>query len=301
LAAQPPYPSVMTELAGLLRGRVLVAHNAKFDWQFLAAESRRAQHELPVTRRLCTIDLTRRLDLPVARLSLDSVASYYGIARVRAHDAIDDMRVMSEVLLQLLIAAEQVDLALPFVSCDPTDARGAYPVRTIRRQCDWSYPGRWIPGERLVQGMKAAITGETRTPREMLAARAADVGLDVVNTVSGKTSVLVTNDPDLDTRKVRNARTHGVPIMSEATFTELLQDIGVGVAKPDREDAPARPASAPAAVEPVVETAEPVTSGAVVSAGRQPKRVTGGPLSGRCLLVLGGGARPGRTRTRAPF
>lgn len=110
LTAQPPYPSVMKELSDLLSGRLLVAHNARFDWRFLAAESRRAAHALPVTRRLCTIDLTRHLDLPVGRLSLDSVAAYYGITRARAHDAIDDMRVMSEVLLQLLIAAEQVDL-----------------------------------------------------------------------------------------------------------------------------------------------------------------------------------------------
>jgi DNA polymerase-3 subunit epsilon len=188
VARQPPSFSVMRELAGLVKDRVLVAHNAKFDWQFLAAESRRANHKLPVTRRLCTIDLTRQLDLPVSRLALDAVASYFGVARARAPDAIDDMRVMSEVLLQLLMAAEQVELALPLVACDPGDARSAYPARSPRRSCPWSYRGKWTRGSRLVQGMKVAITGETATPREMLTARAADVGLDVMNTVERQAS-----------------------------------------------------------------------------------------------------------------
>ncbi|GIJ44302.1 hypothetical protein Val02_11880 [Virgisporangium aliadipatigenens] len=65
LAEAPPYVSVADDLGRLLDGRVLVAHNATFDWRFLAAEALRANHELPVSRRLCTIALTRHLDLPV--------------------------------------------------------------------------------------------------------------------------------------------------------------------------------------------------------------------------------------------
>jgi DNA polymerase-3 subunit epsilon len=150
----------MAELGRLLSDRVLVAHNATFDWRFLAAESRRADHQLPVARRLCTVALTRHLDLPVASLSLASVASYYGITQGRAHDAIDDMRVMAEVLLRLLIAAEQVELPLPLITCDPADAVRAYPARSTRRTCRWTYPGKWAPGEQLIQGMKVAVTGD---------------------------------------------------------------------------------------------------------------------------------------------
>jgi DNA polymerase-3 subunit epsilon len=264
LATAPRYDSVVAELGGLLSNRVLVAHNAKFDWQFLAAESRRATHELPVTRRLCTIDLTRQLDLPVESLSLGSVASYYDIPQARAHDAIDDMRVMSEVLLKLLTAAEQVELALPLVGCDPADARGAYPVRSPRRVCGWAYAGRWAHGERLVRGMKVAITGETAALREVLAARATGAGLDVMNGVSSRTSLLVANEPELDTGKVRSAARHGVPVVDELTFIGLLADIAPGVASAE----PPVPAPAPAA-------------------GRS-RRTADGPLSGRCLLVLGG-------------
>jgi DNA polymerase III subunit epsilon len=289
VAKQPPYSSVMAELAGLLSGRVLVAHNARFDWRFLAAESRRANHELPVDRRLCTIDLTRQLDLPVARLSLDAVASYFGITRARAHDATDDMRVMSEVLLQLLTAAEQVELALPFVRCDPADSRGAYPMRITRRVCPWSYPGKWVPGDRLVQGMKVAITGATTVPRETLTERAVDAGLDVMNTVSGRTSVLVTNDPDLATGKIRNARKHGVPIVTEPAFADLLRNVVAGVAMPEPETVPASAPPAPSPVtEPVSDRPDTVAAATGVSAGRRYKPSASGPLSGRCLLVLGG-------------
>jgi DNA polymerase-3 subunit epsilon len=265
LADAPRYPAVVKELGSLLSNRVLVAHNAKFDWQFLAAESRRAVHELPVTRRLCTVDLTRQLDLPVSSLSLGSVASYYGIRQARAHDAIDDMRVMSEVLLKLLVAAEEVELALPLVGCDPADARGAYPVRHLRRACRWAYAGRWAPGSRLVQGMKVAITGETAALREVLAARATDAGLDVMNGVSGRTSLLVANDPELDTGKSRSAARHGVPVVDELAFLGLLSDIAPGVPAPEPE-APVPPAPAV----------------------RRSRRTVDGPLRGRCLLVLGG-------------
>jgi DNA polymerase III subunit epsilon len=274
LAKAPRYPSVVAELGNLLSNRVLVAHNAKFDWQFLAAESRRAARELPVTRRLCTIDLTRQLDLPVTSLSLGSVASYYGIPQARAHDAIDDMRVMSEVLLKLLTAAEQVELALPLIGCDPADARGAYPVRSPRQVCGWEYPGRWTRGERLVRGMKVAITGETAALREVLAERASDSGLDVMNGVSGRTSLLVANGPELDSDKARSAARHGVPIVDELAFIALLADIAPGVPRP-------------AAVE-AMPAAAAVAEAVPVPAARRPRRLVDGPLSGRCLLVLGG-------------
>ncbi|GAA1041700.1 hypothetical protein GCM10009557_66020 [Virgisporangium ochraceum] len=267
LAKAPRYPAVVAELGNLLSNRVLVAHNARFDWQFLAAESRRAVHELPVTSRLCTIDLTRQLDLPVPSLTLGSVASYYGIPRARAHDAVDDMRVMSEVLLKLLAAADEVELALPLVGCDPADARGAYPVRQPRRACRWVYAGRWSPGGRLVQGMKVAITGETAALREVLTTRATDAGLDVMNGVSGRTSLLVANDPELDTGKSRGAARHGVPVVDELTFIGLLADIAPG--------------------EPVAEPEPPAQRADPAPAPRRAVKVTG-PLSGRCLLVLGG-------------
>ena len=60
LAGQPQYQDIAPTLATLLRGRILVGHNAAFDYAFLAAEVRRSHTALPVTSVLCTIELTKR-------------------------------------------------------------------------------------------------------------------------------------------------------------------------------------------------------------------------------------------------
>src|SRR4029079_9472383 len=69
LAGQPCYADVAEHLA-LLRGRILVAPNAAFDYAFLAAEARRCDPELPVASVLCTLELAALLDLGLGSLSL---------------------------------------------------------------------------------------------------------------------------------------------------------------------------------------------------------------------------------------
>lgn len=97
LAGAPTFPQITGHLARMLDQRVLVAHNAAFDWRFLAAEAHRVDHQLPVRHRLCTMDLTRHLDLAVDSLSLATVAAYWGVRQTRAHDAVDDTRVLVEI------------------------------------------------------------------------------------------------------------------------------------------------------------------------------------------------------------
>jgi DNA polymerase-3 subunit epsilon len=97
LRGAPQYADVANDVAHRLDGRIVVAYNAAFDHRFLAAESARAGQRLRVEERLCTLALTRRLDLPVVDFTLASVA-YWGVQALRAHDAEDDVRVLVEVL-----------------------------------------------------------------------------------------------------------------------------------------------------------------------------------------------------------
>ncbi|MEU0555010.1 TerD family protein [Dactylosporangium sp. NPDC006015] len=262
LAGAPRFDAVVGHLARLLDGRVLVAHNAAFDWKFLAAEAHRAVHRLPVSQRLCTLALSRRLDLPTASLSLAALAAHWGVTQARPHDAEDDTRVLTEILRHSLAAADTLAVELPLSACDPAAADPVYPARLPRPVCPWAWPGRWTQGRRLIQGAKVAITGSTATARDALAARATEAGLDVMNTVSGRTGLLVTNDATAATSKLRAAAMYAVPVVSEATFASLLADVEPGTPKPadrPRAGVPSQRAAAPA-----------------------------GPLAGRCLLVLGG-------------
>ena len=116
LAGQPCYADIAEHLAPLLRGRILVAHNAAFDYAFLAAEARRCDTELPVTSVLCTLELAALLDLDLDSLSLAALARHWNISQARPHDALDDARVLATVLRHDLARASELENTLPIRS-----------------------------------------------------------------------------------------------------------------------------------------------------------------------------------------
>ena len=116
LAGQPRFADIAEHLAPLLRGRTLVAHNAAFDYAFLAAEARRCDTDLPVTSVLCTLELAAQLDLGLASLSLAALARHWNVRQARPHDALDDARVLAAVLRPALARAAEMEISLPIRS-----------------------------------------------------------------------------------------------------------------------------------------------------------------------------------------
>ncbi|MFA3878100.1 TerD family protein [Streptomyces sp. MMCC 100] len=306
LLGAPAFDQVAGRIGALLEGRVLVAHNAQFDYDFLAHEFARARLRLPVARRLCTLALNRRVDPPTDDLKLGTLAAHYGVPQLKAHDALDDTRVLAGVLRASLREAAELDLPLPLVACPPRqDPRFApQPPKT---PCAFRNPGRLTTGGPLMQGMKVAVTGETRTARADLVLRGVAAGLNMMTSVSKHTSALVTNDPAGGSAKARRARAEGVPVIDESAFLRLLGDVRPGTshegaAVPDPVQAPhavptpeavpapePAPASSPAL--PAVPTPrEPSPSEAAAGPDPGKKRAAKprGPLSGRRVLVLGG-------------
>ena len=51
---------------------------------------------------MCTVELAGLLDLDLDSLSLAALAQHWGIAQACPHDALDDARVLSRVLLHAL-------------------------------------------------------------------------------------------------------------------------------------------------------------------------------------------------------
>jgi DNA polymerase-3 subunit epsilon len=129
LAGAPSYGEVAEVIDALLDDRVVVAHNAGFDWAFLAAEHRRLGRLLPTRQRLCTLELSRRLRTPAATFSLESLSAYWQVPQARPHDAEDDVRVLVEVLRHALDAAAEAGLALPI-----RDPYAPVPWRTTWRR-----------------------------------------------------------------------------------------------------------------------------------------------------------------------
>ncbi|MEV0176426.1 DEDDh family exonuclease [Streptomyces sp. NPDC050803] len=242
LEGAPLFADIAEEFSARLADRVLVAHNAVFDWQMIAREYARAEREAPVRQRLCTIALSKELGLPLPNHKLESLAAHFGVVQQRAHHALDDARVLAEAFRPSLHAAAAQSVRLPLHECRPltewTDRavprqQGSYgsyrptswrPSRK-RPACPYPNPGRYEEGKRLKQGMRVAFSGDTSIERDLLEDRATEAGLHVAGSISRLTSLLVTNDPDSGTSKVVKARQYGTPVVDEAAFGQLLRDV----------------------------------------------------------------------------
>ncbi|KUN18969.1 DNA polymerase III subunit epsilon [Streptomyces antibioticus] len=251
LEGAPLFQDIAEEFSARLEGRVLVAHNAVFDWQMIAREYARAEREAPVRQRLCTIALSKELALPLPNHKLESLAAHFGVVQQRAHHALDDARVLAEAFRPSLRAAASQSIRLPLHECRPltewTDRAvprqqgsagggggyGGYSSyrptswRPARRRpaCPYPNPGRYEEGKPLKQGMRVAFSGDTSTERDLLEDRAIEAGLHVATSISRLTSLLVTNDPDSGTSKVVKARQYGTPVVDEAAFGQLLGNV----------------------------------------------------------------------------
>ncbi|MFE0704104.1 DEDDh family exonuclease [Streptomyces sp. NPDC058872] len=242
LEGAPLFPEIAAEFAARLDGRVLVAHNAMFDWQMIAREYARARSAAPVRQRLCTIALAKELSLPLPNHKLESLAAHFGVVQQRAHHALDDARVLAEAFRPSLHAAAERNVRLPLLECrpltewasssggsqvgrQPAYRAGSWRPARKRPACPYPNPGRYEADKPLKQGMRVAFSGDTSVDRELLEDRTVEAGLHVATSVSRLTSLLVSNDPDAATSKTVRAKSFGTPIVDEAAYAQLLRDV----------------------------------------------------------------------------
>lgn len=110
VAGAPRFGEVSGQVWQLLAGRVFVAHNAHFDWRFLAAEELRCRSRALRAELLCTVRLSRRLVPELPRRSLDALTHFFGIENCARHRALGDAAATSAVLLRLVERAQDRDL-----------------------------------------------------------------------------------------------------------------------------------------------------------------------------------------------
>jgi DNA polymerase III epsilon subunit family exonuclease len=125
----PYFEHVADEIAGLLRGRVFVAHNAMFDWGFVSRELTDALGDAPDVPRLCTVRLARRLVPELKRRNLDVVCRHFGVPIHARHRAHGDALATARVLLRLLDEAAGLGI-------DDLETLDEYLRRRARRRFD---------------------------------------------------------------------------------------------------------------------------------------------------------------------
>lgn len=104
LRGAPTFAAIAAMVHCRLDDGVIVAHNSRFDIEFLAAELGRAGLSLPAGPVLCTMGLASHLGVPVAGRSLGACCAFYDIALDcgRAHGAETDAQATARLLLCLL-------------------------------------------------------------------------------------------------------------------------------------------------------------------------------------------------------
>jgi DNA polymerase III subunit epsilon len=106
----PRFAEVAHDVANVLRGAVFVAHNAGFDWRFVAAELERAG--IPAGgRTLCTVQLARKVVPEVRSRSLDSLSYFFNIPNAARHRAWGDAEATVELFRRLMDRLETLDVA----------------------------------------------------------------------------------------------------------------------------------------------------------------------------------------------
>lgn len=98
----PTFAELADQVVAALAGRVFVAHNARFDWGFIAAEVRRARDLALDGPQLCTVRLARRLVRGIRSCGLDNLTHHFGFENPARHRAAGDALVTADLLDRLL-------------------------------------------------------------------------------------------------------------------------------------------------------------------------------------------------------
>ena len=229
LEGQPVFADVVGPLIELLRGRTLVAHNVGFDYSFLTAEA-----ELPIDTAMCTVELSRRLDLGTDNLRLETLAAHWGITQIKPHDALDDAMVLAQILKPVLARARERRVWLPV---RPLSRRSwpngqvthedLRPLKTLaaRLPCPYINPGRFVADRPLVQGMRVALSAEVDRTHEELIERIVHAGLSYSEAVDPETSLILCNEPSPDHGKGYQANELGIPLVTDEDFMGFLDAV----------------------------------------------------------------------------
>ena len=106
----PPIEEVLPAFREFLGDRVMVAHNAAFDFGFLDFEYRRIFGIGLANPVLCTLRMARRFMPSLKRRRLDVLAEHFGLSTEGRHRGLGDARMAAEILSIFLEMAERMGI-----------------------------------------------------------------------------------------------------------------------------------------------------------------------------------------------
>lgn len=125
----PMFADVVGDVLRHASGAVLVAHNYRFDRDFIAAEFERAGLAMPVFPAVCTLSLGALVHSGGVSRRLSDCCAQLGVDLTDAHDALGDARATAQVLARYLaMAVERGCRTLADIGCVPLDWPADVPV-----------------------------------------------------------------------------------------------------------------------------------------------------------------------------
>lgn len=107
VAEAPKFHEVARRVVELTQDRIFVAHNSRFDYDFLKEEYRRLGYTFS-QKQLCTVRLTRKIYPGLRSYSLGNLTKHFGIKLDNHHRALADATATTE-LLKLCLAGPDSD------------------------------------------------------------------------------------------------------------------------------------------------------------------------------------------------
>ncbi|HYA28294.1 MAG TPA: exonuclease domain-containing protein, partial [Acidobacteriota bacterium] len=111
VAQAPTFRELADEILARLQGRLLVAHNARFDYGFIKNELCRLGVEF-TPKLLCTVRLSRKLYPGYSHHNLDAIIERYGLNCAARHRALGDVRILWQFLQKIGAENDPADLAV---------------------------------------------------------------------------------------------------------------------------------------------------------------------------------------------
>jgi DNA polymerase III epsilon subunit family exonuclease len=108
LEDKPRIAQVLPEFLDFIKGSLLVAHNADYDFRLMRAEAARLGFDLEWPC-FCTLKMARELLPDIENRKLDTIAGHYALTFGSRHRSMGDVRVTSDVLKKF-VTEESDDL-----------------------------------------------------------------------------------------------------------------------------------------------------------------------------------------------
>ncbi len=113
IADAPTFAEVWPHLAKFLGGAIFVAHHAKFDESFIAAEAKIAEIDLMMMPGLCTYRLAKDSIIETPNHKLATLSTHFGLNSGVMHSAYDDALTVVQLLPHLLEINKEINHYMP--------------------------------------------------------------------------------------------------------------------------------------------------------------------------------------------